>query len=81
MIKAADSIVISDVPFGWGNLKNLEAAIEARGHKPIILLEKHDGERDFTGGIAAGLIEKLKDAGAIIAKDAEQIMEKLEERK
>ena len=38
-MKAADVIVVSDVPFGWGNLKNLESVAELAGSKPIVLVE------------------------------------------
>jgi iron complex transport system ATP-binding protein len=77
MMRKADAIAISDVPFGWGNLKNLRAVLEAAGSKQVILVENKDGERDFTGGEAARMLEKIKASGAIIVKNEEALIEAL----
>jgi iron complex transport system ATP-binding protein len=77
MMMRADAIVISDVPFGWGNLKNLQAVIEASGSKPVMLVENQNEERDFTGGEAARMLERIKASGAIIVKDDEALIEAL----
>jgi iron complex transport system ATP-binding protein len=76
MMRAADAIVISDVPFGWGNLKNLQAVLDAS--KPVILVEGNGGDRDFTGGEAARLLEKIKASGAVAVKDDAALIEALE---
>ena len=58
LIAGAELVVLAGVPFGWANLLNLEAAVEARR---LVLVE--DGpiqRRDFTGGSAAALYLKLK---------------------
>ncbi len=74
LMKKADVIVISDVPFGWGNLKNLEAVLEAG--TPVIMVEKEE-PRDFTSGIATALLEKIRSSGAATVKNGEQMLEKL----
>jgi iron complex transport system ATP-binding protein len=75
MMRAADTIVISEVPFGWGNLKNLQAVLDAS--KPVILVDGNGGDRDFTGGEAARLLEKIKASGAVVVKDDEALIEAL----
>lgn len=74
----ADAIVLSDVPFGWGNLKNLEALFEMDGKKPILLFE-HEGanNRDFTQGKASMIIGKIKSNGAIVCHNIEEILASL----
>lgn len=75
MMKESDIVVISDVPFGWGNLKNLEAVLEA--DRPVIIVEKSQVS-DFTNGNATGLLKKLRDSGAATVKTGEELIEKLE---
>jgi iron complex transport system ATP-binding protein len=74
LMKKADIIVISEVPFGRGNLKNLEAVLEAG--TPVIMVEKEE-LRDFTDGIATALLDKIKAAGAGTVKTGDQMLEKL----
>ncbi|MEW6309018.1 MAG: ABC transporter ATP-binding protein [Bacillota bacterium] len=62
LLAGADVVVLAPVPFGHGNLPNLEALVAA-GRPVIILEEQPCGQsRDFTGGKAARLIAGL--AGA-----------------
>ncbi len=81
MMKNADAIVVSDVPFGWGNIKNLEALMTIVGAKPVVMVEKEPAERDFTAGEASKMLEKIKASGAIVAKDSEALIECLEKLK
>ncbi|MDH5663468.1 MAG: ABC transporter ATP-binding protein, partial [Candidatus Bathyarchaeota archaeon] len=57
MIDEASAIVVSNVPFGFGNLKNLEAAKVAleRGKMTVIVEETPIQQRDFTDGKAQSL--------------------------
>ena len=57
MMARAETILIADVPFGVGNLANIELAVEMqRAGKRVILLDNGDVERrDFTGGQAVTL--------------------------
>ncbi|MCD1294976.1 heme ABC transporter ATP-binding protein [Methanocella sp. CWC-04] len=74
MMKNADVIVVSDVPVGWGNLKNLEAVSEIAGSKPVIMVEDEiSTEKDFTNGEASKIREKIMSAGAVIAHGAGEL--------
>lgn len=65
LIRRADVVVIADVPWGTANLPNLLAAAEA---KTVILVDGMPiGDRDFTGGEAAGVLRRIAADGAPIA--------------
>ncbi len=61
LMRAADVVVLTDVPVGHGNLPNVEVALEAaRAGKPIIALKPElIGSRDFTDGRATALLQEL----------------------
>ncbi len=67
LIFAADTTIITDVPFGNGNVPNLELAIEAQEiGKNVILLGSVDiTSRDFTDGTATEMISRLLVGGAV----------------
>ncbi len=75
-LKAADYVVISDVPVGWGNLRNLEAALEVAGTKPVLLMASEQS-RDFTGGKAGELITALVAKGAVEVSSPDELVKKL----
>ncbi|CAJ38033.1 heme ABC transporter ATP-binding protein [Methanocella arvoryzae] len=77
-LKAADYVVLSDVPFGWGNIKNLEAVLEVSGAKPVILIAGWQN-RDFTGGKAGELIQAILNKGAVEVTSADEVVRKLAE--
>jgi iron complex transport system ATP-binding protein len=66
MISEASTVVLTSVPFGDGNLRNLEAAIAAvkRGIPTFVIEEVPIERRDFTGGKAKTLLIELKKEGA-----------------
>jgi len=68
MINAAGTVVVTAVPFGEGNLRNLEAAVEAlkRGIPTYVIDEVPIEQRDFTSGKATNLMAELKKKGAVI---------------
>jgi iron complex transport system ATP-binding protein len=70
MINKAAIVVMTSVPFGFGNLSNLEAAIEAAkgGIRTYVIDEVPIETRDFTGGKATELLGTLRKAGAIFVK-------------
>ena len=76
MIDEASAIVVSNVPFGFGNLKNLEAAKVAleRGKMTVIVEETPIQQRDFTDGKAQSLLEELKSKGAITVKSRKEAL-------
>lgn len=75
MMRKADAVVVSDVPFGWGNLKNLEAVLEAG--RPAILV-KNGEQGDYTNGGATRLMEKLRGRGALTATADAHLLELLD---
>ncbi len=79
LIKKANACVMVSIPFGHGNLKNLEAASLARDWgKPVLLVEEQEiGKRDFTGGRATLDYIKLKEKGAVVLKDINGILDKI----
>ncbi|MDH7606996.1 MAG: ABC transporter ATP-binding protein [Candidatus Bathyarchaeota archaeon] len=71
MVNQADIVILSNVCFGHGNLKNMEAVLYAveRGKKVIIVEETPIQQRDFTKGKAEELYMKLKNSGAVTVKN------------
>ncbi|SHE91740.1 ABC transporter ATP-binding protein [Alkalibacter saccharofermentans] len=57
MVKRADYILVTDVPFGLGNLKNLEALFNT--DSPIYMI-KGQGQFDYAEGAAESILEKLE---------------------
>jgi iron complex transport system ATP-binding protein len=76
MIGEASTVVLTSVPFGDGNLQNLEAAIAAveRGIPTFVIEEVPIERRDFTGGKAKALLAKLKNKGAEFVKDQNELL-------
>ncbi len=64
--RAADAVVVCEVPFGHGNLGNLAAAVE--GGSKLVLVGTIDG-RDFTSGSAEQLWARALAAGAVAVPD------------
>ena len=75
MISKAAIVVITSVPFGYGNLSNLESALEAvkRGIRTYVIDEVPIESRDFTGGKATALMAELKKQGAIFIKHPSEL--------
>jgi iron complex transport system ATP-binding protein len=69
-INKAAIVVVTSVPFGIGNLSNLEAALEAvkKGTKTYVIDEIPVEERDFTNGKATAIFAELREYGAIFIK-------------
>lgn len=75
--KRAGSVVVCDVPVGAGNLRNLKAALEAQeAGVPIVLLRDGPppcaGGRDYTGGRATELFERLVSRGACVVGSVDE---------
>lgn len=75
LMTKAGFLVITSVPFGFGNLPNLESALEAvkRGTQAYVIEEEPIESRDFTGGKATALMEELKKHGAVFVKHASEL--------
>jgi len=79
MISEASTVVLTSVPFGYGNLQNLEAALAAlkRGIPTFVIEEVPIEKRDFTKGKARALLTKLKNEGAEFVKDQNELLSML----
>jgi iron complex transport system ATP-binding protein len=79
MISEASTVVLTSVPFGYGNLQNLEAALAAleRGIPTFVIEEVPIEKRDFTKGKARALLNKLKNKGAEFAKNQNELLSML----
>ncbi|MCP8307387.1 MAG: ABC transporter ATP-binding protein [archaeon] len=80
-IDNANVVILTDAPFGRGNLRNLGAAIMAleKGVTTIAVEEKPIQERDFTNGYAQASYMELRERGAIFVESYDQILPILEE--
>lgn len=79
MIKEATVVVVPPIPFGSGNIRNLLAVYESFSTgSQILLIEKDDEERDFTGGKAQDILEKLKGNGVPYFTDIEEAVDKID---
>lgn len=67
LIERADLIVVTGFPVGHGNMRNIEAALEAhRMGKEVIVYGRCE---DFTDGEAEPLIEELERAGRLFTEE------------
>ncbi|MEM1586846.1 MAG: heme ABC transporter ATP-binding protein [Candidatus Bathyarchaeia archaeon] len=76
MASKADVIIIAAVPFGYGNIRNLEVAKEAlrRGVKVYVVNEEPIERRDFTKGEACKRLIELQDNGAVFVRDYNELL-------
>ncbi|MGD0070281.1 MAG: ABC transporter ATP-binding protein [Candidatus Bathyarchaeia archaeon] len=79
MISKASTVVVTSVPFGHGNLQNLEAAKEAlkKGIPLYVIDEVPIESRDFTQGQATALLGSLKSMGAVFVKNQDELLHML----
>jgi len=78
--READVVVVTGIPLGTGNLKNLQAAVRARGVGRQVLLidEPPIAGRDFTDGEATALQRQVVNAGAELCADEAEALARLE---
>ncbi|MEN6355755.1 MAG: heme ABC transporter ATP-binding protein [Armatimonadota bacterium] len=76
LIKSADVIILTDVPIGHGNILNIEAVHDAAlsGKRVILLKPDLIKDRDFTDGMASGLVDEMLENGACGCKSVEELM-------
>ncbi len=81
-IKQADFVVLTDIPFGEGNLYNLKAVIEAMKHgiQVIMIGGNEIDKKDFTGGKAIQLYNMLKTGGSIVVKNYQEVINVMEKK-
>ena len=77
---SVETIIICDAPVGRGNLRNLQAAAKAQeGTTQVVLLR--DGlppcatKRDYTGGEATALLDKLIARGARMVNSVDEVVQ------
>jgi len=72
LIRAADAVVLAEIPFGPGNLLNLEAALAAAAMgKRVYVVGARCDRRDYTGGRAGQLFAELVGRAAVCAAAAD----------
>ncbi len=76
MISKASMVVVTSVPFGHGNIQNLEAARQALEENiPTFVIDEVPIEkRDFTQGKATKLLLELKCKGASFVKNTSELL-------
>ncbi len=81
LIDQADTVILTNIPFGYGNLKNMEAASIASKSKPLLLIEDDPIEqRDFTDGKAKKRYIDLKNNGAIVVRNPDEVLSIIEKQ-
>lgn len=58
-IAEAEVVVLTEVPFGWGNLANLQAILDAAHGLVIVVNPDTIADRDFINGQAAELLRQI----------------------
>ena len=72
-LKKAEVIILANIPFGHGNLKNLTCLQEIAHHQKLIVIEEDSIEaRDYTGGKATDIFNKYK-RNAIVFHSLEEL--------
>jgi len=82
LVREAEAVIVAPLPFGWGNMKNLEIAEIAQSEgKEVFIAGNGLEERDFTGGKAREMLEGLLGKGARLFNSLEELLEMLKELK
>jgi len=79
LARGADFVIVSPVPVGEGNLKNLEAALEASSSGVRIIMSSSFENQDFCSGKATAILRKLAENGAETVSDLNRILEILQD--
>lgn len=80
LMNQAEYIVLAAIPFGPGNMPNLESVLEQAqlGSKVIVINNMDISQRDYTGGMATVLYNKLIKCGVTVVENAEAAVELME---
>jgi iron complex transport system ATP-binding protein len=80
LIAQAQRVILAPIPFGEGNIKNLQAlqAAAARGQQVIVIDRIPMEKRDYTGGKALEEYRRLLALGVIKVEEEEEIFRLLE---
>jgi len=76
-IKNADLVILTSVPYGNGNIKNLMAALKALElGKPVYLIDNYNKRTfDYTEGKASHLLSEMKKIGLKVVSSVDRLME------
>jgi iron complex transport system ATP-binding protein len=67
-INESDAIILANIPFGFGNLKNLACLRELVSQKRTFILEEKDiVQRDYTKGMATKMYNEIKERATVLA--------------
>ena len=81
LLQQAAAVILPSIPFGPGNLRNLQAVAELPASLPVFVLEETPfSARDYSGGRAQAIYEKIKEKGAHTFFDSETLLSSLEAR-
>lgn len=72
-IENSDIVILTKVPIGYGNLKNMVASQIAMSEGAKIIVFEDFNNMDYTGGKAAEIYNELIDNGAIVVKDEAEL--------
>jgi len=80
LARQADVVLVTGIPYGSGNVRNLEAAVRARGsgRRVLIIDDPPIPGRDFTDGEATALQRQIVNAGAELCQDEADALRRLE---
>jgi len=81
LIKKADLVILSDLPFGHGNLANLKILLEFPEKKKILFSNLNIEKRDYIKGKAAAIWNKIiiEDENVILLKEKDDLIKKINE--
>lgn len=79
MIRQSNVLIVTTVPFGVGNIRNLDAAAAALklGIPTFLLEELSIEDRDFTKGLAKKIFNELKKQGAMPVRNQHELLANL----
>ncbi|SJZ36107.1 heme ABC transporter ATP-binding protein [Selenihalanaerobacter shriftii] len=82
-IKKVNTVVLTEIPFGSGNLLNLKAALWAveNDKKVIIINQQKLSNRDYTGGKGKSLFKEILKRGGIEVNDSYGVLDKINQYK
>jgi len=66
-VAKAEAVILADVPFGYGNLKNLECLKNVSHRKKIFIIEERTIQaKDYTNGMALQIYSGIRDDAVVI---------------
>ena len=66
-IDESDAVILANIPFGFGNLKNLACVNQLVAQKTIFILEEKDiKDRDYTDGKATEIYNQIKKRATVL---------------